>query len=137
MKLEQHRSTKGKITPSEITLQQWQGTTPDIDYMERIEALVPGSAKQFIEAAMSGKNHKESTQSIIIKASIYYQKMGIWFAFLYALALCGVGTLCILRDCPAFGTTIICTGIAPVIAVFILRQFDKQQPAPPQQNTKQ
>ncbi len=64
----------------EVT-ESYSGPTPPVDYLERVDKISPGSAKQIINMAISEQRHRHRMSSLVV----LYPYFGMFTGFIVAL----------------------------------------------------
>lgn len=118
-----HKHKKGIIKPDKtVEVSSFEGIMPDPDTLEKLEKIVPGCGREWMDMAKSEVSHRHKSEDRITWTFKYTTILGQILGFIANLVICAVGYFAIQEGHPTAGATIITGSAAAVIAAFIIRR---------------
>lgn len=118
-----HKTKRGVIKPDKtVELTSFEGIMPDPETLAKLEQLIPGCSREWMDMAKGEIRHRQNTENRITWAFKYNTLISIFCGFGANLAICFVGYTAIVLGHPNAGATIIASSAAAVVAAFLLRK---------------
>lgn len=104
----------------------WSGPLPPPEILQQYDAVAPGAANRILVMAENRQQNRiemdkaaSAREDKILDGDISQSKRGLWFAFISALLIIGIGTFLILLDKEVLGLAVILTPLATLAGVFV------------------
>ncbi len=118
-----HRTRKAAIKPDKsVELTSFEGIMPDPETLEKLEKLVPGCSREWMDLAKSEIAHRQKSENRITWTFKYTTLISICLGFVANIIICGVGYIAITLGHPTAGATIITGSAAAVVAALIYKR---------------
>lgn len=123
-----HRTKKGVIKPDKtVELTSFEGIMPDPETLEKLEKLVPGCSREWMDMAKSEIAHRQKTENRITWTFKYTTLISLFLGFIANMVICFVGYLAIDKGFGTAGATIITGSAAAVVTAFLFRKRKADQ----------
>lgn len=123
-----HKAKRGVIRPDKtVEVSSFEGIMPDPETLQKLEAILPGCGREWMEMAKSEVAHRHKSENRITWTFKYGTLIGQVLGFLANLIVCGAGAYAIHLGHPGAGATIITGSAAAVVTAFIFRGKNKNQ----------
>lgn len=110
-----------------VLAEHYEGLIPHPRLMKEWEALVPGSAESIFKRFEEQSDHRLSSESKVIRAHNFKLYVSPVFAFIIAIGAIGGGVLIALNSAPYVGGFISFSGLATVIAPFLVSEYKQDK----------
>lgn len=118
-----HKSTRGIKKPDQtVEVTSFEGIMPDPDTLEKLEKIIPGCGREWMDMAKSEVKHRHKSENRITWTFKYTTLISVICGFIANLIICFVGFKAIEMGYPTAGATIITGSAASVVAAFIFRR---------------
>lgn len=118
-----HKTKRGVIKPDKtVEMTSFEGIMPDPETLEKLEKLIPGCSREWMDLAKSEIKHRQKTENRITWAFKYNTLISLILGFIANLAICYVGYVAIDKGYSTAGATIITGSAAAVVTAFLLKR---------------
>lgn len=121
-----HSKKKGVITEKSTEVTSFEGLTPDPETLSKLEEICPGITERWMTLAEKEITERHDNERRLVKSFTFSSIFGSISAFASTLVIAGIGLYTVVIGAPQYGATIICGGIAQVIAAFHYRSKNKK-----------
>ena len=102
-----------------LTRSSFVGPMPPPELIAQYEAILPGAAEFFFETLERQSLHRRSLEARVVEANITHEKVGMWLAFVLAMAMVFCGAFLIFEDKDSQGLAMIGGTLAALCGVFV------------------
>jgi len=122
-----HRETERPRSGLTLTRSSFVGPMPPPDLVAEYEAIRPGAARFFFDAVERQSAHRQALELRVVNASISNERVGMWLAFVLAMAMVLCGTFLISEDKDPQGLAMIAGTLAALCGVFVYSRRQEQK----------
>ena len=110
-----------------VEMEHYEGLLPHPKHMREWEELIPGSAKSIFTRFENQSDHRIEIEKSVVRAKNFKLYVGPIFALVISLSAIGAGLLIALKVQPYAGSFVSLSGLAALIAPFIVSERAKSK----------
>jgi len=133
-KTEKEGPLDGPLSPEQIALVQviqrrfsHSGPLPSPETLAAYEKVLPGAAERIVRMAETQSSHRHKMESAVILGNVRAQSLGMWFAFLLALAGILGGLYLALHGHSLTGFGTLFFSLAALVGTFVLGKREQRK----------